>query len=272
MILESNKTEREAINLLTLAEDLVSNERMVSAIQTVVNMWRKHEEAAAKRITSYRTSLGLFEAQVQALVVRRDELREEVRALQATLAELVTTVNRHHAVEALGLGNGTAEYMKHAKLLLEPGRKITDGTLEALGLSSLLRQRPSEQFVRTVAAFVLPVLGFETIISRTAHPDLICRKNGKLLGVEVEVSLSDYDSHKHDASQAHIVACWKPPTQKDHLEKTDCGTFFEAANCIRGYSPRLSIIAIQSVSLFGDPEGVGAKNEDYIARCAEAGA
>lgn len=199
-----------------------------------------------------------LQIQVQALLARRADLLREIADLRENLALLVNNVLGPRTTPALTAANA-AEYKRMARLLLDPGRQIPDLALQALGISPNIRSNPSEQAARALAGFVLPILGFETILSQTAHPDIVCVFRGQVVGVEVELSLANYNEHGHDAAHAHVVACWNEPNL-EQLEQTDHGLMFKAKKCADGFSPWLAVVSLQTVTLMGDPLNVGVKD------------
>jgi len=191
--------------------------------------------------------------------VLAQNLRVEIDEMRQVLAEQLQAQGARQTAALMGQHADMAQYIRAARLLIQPGRKLTQDMLRALGVPPpSSRVRPSEHYARSIATLVLPALGFEIVVSRGAHPDLICRYEDRYIGVEVEVGLVDYDAHGHDAADSHVVVCWTPPTTSQVIDG-----YFTAKRVSNGYSPRLAVVTLQTPQLYGSPFAAGAKRFAY---------
>lgn len=239
--------------LLEVLENTVMSDHTVAAVRRLIEVWRAEEEAHAKRIATLQVKEQGLCDRVEALKVLRQDLEREIAELRGVYQTQLVTAMHGNGGE---WGENHTNFVRAARLLIEPGKKITEQTLLALGLAPPKQKtRPSEHFVRSVATHVLPALGFQIIKSQSAHPDLICRYNGAVIGVEVEVSLRDYNAHRHDAAGAHVLVVWTPPAR---YELADEG-LFRSEYVSGGYSPLLAVVTLQTPALLSSLHTVGKK-------------
>lgn len=248
-----NTPAKSAYRLLELIESTVMNDHTVEVARKVVEAWRSDEEAKQGRVSKLETKEQMLCDRIEAMKVLKKELESEVGELRQTYqAQLMTSLQ----MKVPAWDDNQANYIRAARLLIEPGKPITPQTLTALGLSSPPRgTRPTEHWVRSIATIVLPTLGFQVLHAQGAHPDLICDYNGQTIGVEVEVALKDYNSHGHDSADAHMIVIWTNPMRG---ELTDEG-YFQSAKCTEGFSNRLAVITLQTPTILGSWHGIGNK-------------
>ena len=246
-------SEHEAGKVLEIVRDVIASDHAVAAHRALVQRWEAQEQTHLHKIAQLTERERHLQDRINAQRYLHDELKKDVDELRMTLAAQLAAKNVNVLTEQLG---DVAQYIRAAKLLIQPGRKLTIDTLQALGLPPPAGRgrRPSEHYARSIATLVLPALGFEILEARGAHPDLICTYEGRTLGVEVEVGLNDYDSHGHDAADAHVVACWTPPTGHQLQDG-----YFRARNVTKGFSDLLSVVTLQTPMIHSNPFGVGSK-------------
>jgi hypothetical protein len=242
-----------ANTLLEIIESTVMNEHTVQAARRLIAAWRVEQDKHAQRVANYSSKAQALCDRVDALKVLRKELESNIAELRQTYQTQLMTATM---TTPEAWGEDHANFIRAARLLIEAGKPLTEQTLTALGLTLPKKgTRPTEHWVRSVATVVLPCLGFHVLHSQSAHPDLICEYQGQTIGVEVEVSLRDYNAHGHDAADAHMIVIWQNPTRMDISDEG----FFVAAKCESGYSPRLSVITLQTPGVLGSLHQVGNK-------------
>ncbi len=251
--------DKRAAEILAVVREVVGgDDATLNAYRILIESWEREAHKHEMKVAALIEKENALQDRIEAQQAMHKALRIEVDELRQVLAEQLSSQRAVASAASLKVAPEAVQFARAAALLIQPGRKLTGETLKALGIPIPPGKRPSEHYARSIATIVLPALGFEILDSRGGHPDLVCRYQGEVIGVEVEVGLRDYDAHGHDAADAHVVACWQPPNDvqmKDGM--------FEAATATPGYSRKLAVITLQSPQLHADPFATGTKRFSY---------